>query len=69
MINIIKRGTKLQKNVIDPDKKYKVTCYNCGCEFECQDEDFIKLNETSPFVKCPQCDCKIFEYLIEDENN
>lgn len=50
MIKIIKYGKKLL---------YKFKCDTCGCEFECNDEDFNASNT----IECPCCNTTIFKYM------
>lgn len=57
MIKIIKHGNKKETKVI-----YIVTCPVCGCEFECETEDFFALERTpngKKFIHCPDCDVDI----------
>lgn len=54
MIKITKPGNQpISKDVI-----YQEICFECGCEFECEIEDFTKI-ERSPdgyaYINCPCC--------------
>lgn len=55
MIKIIKKGKKPIKTKII----YTIKCPYCDCEFECDNEDFTKVEKAingKRWIKCPCCD-------------
>ena len=67
MINIIKQG------VIKPKTRtiYKLTCKNCGCEFEFELDDIAYqtkfINDNYAAINCPYCENEIKFNLNEIE--
>lgn len=52
-VKVIKHGKKETTKVI-----YIINCPNCGCEFECETEDFTAFERTPngrKFLRCPDC--------------
>ena len=42
-----------------PSSTYRGSCQNCGCLIECDEGEtktVFDRNETSRYVKCPECD-------------
>lgn len=61
MINIIKQGTIKKTKTV-----YTIKCSCCGCEFECEGEDFLYMTKGlhgSAAISCPCCTTTLeFEY-------
>lgn len=51
------------KKIIVPGRTatFRVTCWGCGCIFDCEKEDVERDDSKSPsvyFISCPQCKTK-----------
>lgn len=61
MVKIIKNGKKPIKTKVI----YTIKCSYCDCEFECEAEDFTKVEKAingKRWIKCPCCDKELCLY-------
>lgn len=57
--------TKIGKNLTKTKIIYTITCPECGCEFECEAEDFTKIEKAingKRWIKCPCCNKELCLY-------
>ena len=54
MIEVIRHGAK----PMNGPTKYRITCYDCGCIFQCDRSDFESAERCingRVFIHCPDC--------------
>ena len=66
-MNIIKEGNKgkiVKIQPINPYRKYRFVCKDCGCIFEAETTDFtynVREFGSNPVIHCPTCNQYFFK--------